>query len=125
VGLGWALFCSYLLIPQFALARPGSSHYGLGATTAAVGLLMVPLAAGQTVAGPLAGLVSRRASPQVALRGRNRRSGHHDPARVLSGDQYRPPAVPAFTLAFLMAAGFCVAGAALIIAFGRNGRKAR
>jgi hypothetical protein len=35
------------------------------------------------------------------------------------------PRFPAFTLAFLIAAGFCVAGAALIVAFGRNGRKAR
>lgn len=67
VGLGWALFSSYLLIPQFVLARPGSSHYGLGAATAAVGLLMVPLAAGQTVAGPLGGLVSRRASPRAVF----------------------------------------------------------
>jgi hypothetical protein len=63
VGLGWALFGSYLLVPEFALARPGTSHYGLGAGIAAVGLIMLPLAIGQTVAGPLAGAVSRRVSP--------------------------------------------------------------
>jgi MFS family permease len=65
IGLGWALFSSYLLIPQFALARPAAAHYGLGATTVAVGLIMVPLAAGQTVAGPLAGLISRRTGPRL------------------------------------------------------------
>jgi MFS family permease len=67
VGLGWALFGSYLLVPEFALAQPGTAHYGLGASTAAVGLIMLPLALGQTVAGPLAGAVSRRVSPRVVF----------------------------------------------------------
>jgi MFS family permease len=192
VGLGWALFCSYLLIPQFALARPGSSHYGLGATTAAVGLLMVPLAAGQTVAGPLAGLVSRRASPQVVFAaglllvaaaagwlsvirgglpsfvaalvlfglgaGAALQSSSSVATQGVSQDVAAAssalnstirrfaggtggqvstillasypvinagrPRFPAFTLAFLIAAGLCLAGAALIIAFGRTSRKA-
>jgi hypothetical protein len=192
VGLGWVLFCGHLLIPQFALARPGSSHCGLGATTTAVGLLMVPLAAGQTVAGPLAGLVSRRASPQVvfaaglllvaatagwlsvirgglpsfvaalvlfglgagaalqsssvatqgvsqdvaaassALNSTIRRFAGGTGGQVTTILLASYPVIntgrprfPAFTLAFLIAAGFCVAGAALIIAFGRNDRKAR
>ena len=64
VGRGWALFGTYLLVPEFALTRTGSGHYGLGVTTAAVGLLMVPLAVGQAAAGPLAGLVSRRTGPR-------------------------------------------------------------
>jgi MFS family permease len=67
IGLGWALFGSYLLVPQFALARPASAHYGLGLTTAMVGLVMLPLAAGQTVAGPLAGLASRRLGPRTVF----------------------------------------------------------
>ncbi len=67
VGLGWALFGSYLLVPEFALAQPGSSHYGLGASTAAVGLIMLPLAIAQTVAAPLAGAVSRRVNPRAVF----------------------------------------------------------
>lgn len=69
IGLGWALFSSYLLVPRFALAQPGSSHYGLGATTAEVGLIMVPLAVGQAAAAPLAGVVSRRAGPRAVFAG--------------------------------------------------------
>lgn len=67
IGLGWALFGSYLLVPRFAQASPRTLHYGLGATTAAVGLIMLPLAAGQTAAGPLAGLASRRTSPRAVF----------------------------------------------------------
>lgn len=58
IGLGWALFGSYLLIPQFA--RTGSSTgYGLATDSAAIGLLLLPLAVAQTVSGPLAGLFTR------------------------------------------------------------------
>ena len=67
IGLGWALFGSYLLVPTFAQADAGAAHYGLNATTAEVGLIMLPLAAGQTVAGPLAGRLSRRTSPRATF----------------------------------------------------------
>lgn len=60
IGLGWGLFSSYLLVPRFVLAQPAHAGYGLGADTAAVGLIMLPLAAGQTVAGPVAGWIARR-----------------------------------------------------------------
>jgi MFS family permease len=60
IGLGWALFGAYLLVPQFARADPGRAHYGLGATPAAIGAILLPLAVAQTFAGPLAGLISRR-----------------------------------------------------------------
>lgn len=69
IGLGWTLFGSYLLIPRFSLAQPDSAHYGLGATTAQVGLIMLPLAVGQTAAGPLAGLASRRVGPRAVFAG--------------------------------------------------------
>ncbi|MBO0833829.1 MAG: hypothetical protein J2P29_17850, partial [Actinobacteria bacterium] len=69
IGLGWALFGSYLLVPRFALASPGSSHYGLGASTAQIGLLMLPLAFGQAAAGPLAGRISRRLGPRAVAAG--------------------------------------------------------
>ncbi|MFI6073942.1 hypothetical protein ACIA5C_20445 [Actinoplanes sp. NPDC051343] len=60
VGLGWALFGSYLLVPQMIRADPGTTGYGLSASTATIGLLLVPLAVGQTAASPLAGLLERR-----------------------------------------------------------------
>lgn len=69
IGLGWALFASYLLVPRFALISPGSSHFGLGASTAQVGLIMLPLAVAQTAAGPLAGRLSRRLGPRAVFGG--------------------------------------------------------
>ena len=57
VGLGWALFGSFLLIPEFSRA-PASSGYGLAAGSFAVGLILLPLAVGQTVCGPLSGVLS-------------------------------------------------------------------
>lgn len=60
VGLGWALFGSYLLIPRFAETPPGRAGFGLGAGAAVVGLVLLPLAVGQTVAGSGAGRLSAR-----------------------------------------------------------------
>jgi predicted MFS family arabinose efflux permease len=60
VGLGWALFGSYLLVPQMIRADPGTAGYGLSASAAEIGLLLVPLAVGQTLAAPAAGLLERR-----------------------------------------------------------------
>lgn len=67
IALGWALFSSYLLVPRFAVTRPATSHYGLGATTAQVGFILLPLAAGQLVAGPLAGLAGRHFGPRAVF----------------------------------------------------------
>ncbi len=65
VGLGWALFSTFLLVPEFARADPSSAGYGLAAGPALVGLALVPVAAGQTtavaVAAWLAGRVKARA----------------------------------------------------------------
>lgn len=58
IGLGWALFGSYLLIPQFARSD-GSAGYGLSADTVTVGLILLPLAVGQTIGGPVAGLLPK------------------------------------------------------------------
>lgn len=67
IGLGWGLFSSYLLVPQFALAQPAHAGYGLGASTAAAGLVMLPLAAGQTVSAPLAGCAARHLPPRAVF----------------------------------------------------------
>ena len=59
VGLGWTLFGSMLLVPEFTRAVPAQDGYGLGAQSAAVGLLMLPMAVGQTVSGPASGVLGR------------------------------------------------------------------
>ena len=56
IGLGWALFSSYLLIPKFA--RAADNGYGLNLQSAAIGLLMLVLAIGQTTMSSVAGLVN-------------------------------------------------------------------
>jgi len=57
--VGFALFSSFLLIPQFAQA-PVSSGYGFGYSVTKAGLLLVPAAICQLVAGPLAGALGAR-----------------------------------------------------------------
>lgn len=67
IVLGWTLFGSYLLIPQFARAEPGHAGYGLAENSAAIGLLLLPLAVAQAVASPLAGIVGRRVPSRVVF----------------------------------------------------------
>jgi EmrB/QacA subfamily drug resistance transporter len=57
--VGLAMFSGFLLIPQIAQA-PASTGYGLGASVTVAGLLLAPSAAGQLVAGPLAGRLGVR-----------------------------------------------------------------
>jgi len=52
--IGFAMFSSFLLIPQFAQA-PESTGYGFGASVTEAGLLLFPAAVAQLIAGPLAG----------------------------------------------------------------------
>jgi EmrB/QacA subfamily drug resistance transporter len=64
--VGFAMFSSFLLIPQFAQA-PESSGYGFGDTVSQAGLLLVPAAAFQLVAGPLAGGLGARIGFRTTL----------------------------------------------------------
>lgn len=57
IGLGWALFSSYLLVPTFARS---SGSYGLGLGGAGVGLLLLPLAIAQLLAAPASVVLTRR-----------------------------------------------------------------
>jgi MFS family permease len=63
MGLGWALFSSFLLVPELAETSP-QHGFGLAASVTGVGLIMLPLAVGQTVlattGGWLAGRVGAR-----------------------------------------------------------------
>ena len=66
--VGFAMFSSFLLIPQFAQA-PESSGYGFGDTVSQAGLLLVPAAIFQLVAGPLAGGLGARIGFRTTLAG--------------------------------------------------------
>jgi EmrB/QacA subfamily drug resistance transporter len=57
--VGFAMFSSFLLIPQFAQA-PESTGYGFGDTVTQAGFLLVPAALAQLLAGPLAGWLGAR-----------------------------------------------------------------
>ena len=52
--IGFAMFSSFLLIPQFA-QTPEATGYGFGASVTGAGLLLFPAAIAQLIAGPLAG----------------------------------------------------------------------
>ena len=52
--VGFAMFSSFLLIPQFAQA-PESTGYGFGFSITQAGLILTPAAVAQLLAGPLAG----------------------------------------------------------------------
>jgi MFS family permease len=60
------MFSSFLLIPQFAQA-PTSSGYGFGYSVTKAGLLLVPAAICQLVAGPLAGTLGARIGFRTTL----------------------------------------------------------
>jgi MFS family permease len=64
--VGFAMFSSFLLIPQFAQA-PTSTGYGFGYSVSQAGILLVPAAICQLVAGPLAGGLGARIGFRTTL----------------------------------------------------------
>lgn len=66
VLLGFALFSSFLLIPQFA-QTPTASGYGFGASITQAGLLLVPSSLAILVVGPLAGALGPRLGFRTVL----------------------------------------------------------
>ncbi len=60
IGLGWALFGSYLLIPDLVQADPARSGYGLAAGSLLTGVLLSPLAVGQTLLSGLGPRLQQR-----------------------------------------------------------------
>jgi EmrB/QacA subfamily drug resistance transporter len=64
--VGFAMFSSFLLIPQFAQA-PESTGYGFGDSVTQAGLLLVPAALFQLVAGPLGGGLGARIGFRTTL----------------------------------------------------------
>jgi EmrB/QacA subfamily drug resistance transporter len=65
--IGFAMFCSFLLVPQFAQAPEAIGGYGFSASVTEAGLLMMPSALVMLVAGPAAGALSARLGPRVPL----------------------------------------------------------
>jgi len=57
--VGFAMFSSFLLIPQFA-QTPSAAGYGFGASATGAGLILLPSALVMLAAGPLAGAVGSR-----------------------------------------------------------------
>jgi EmrB/QacA subfamily drug resistance transporter len=64
--VGFAMFASFLLIPQFA-QTPDGTGYGFGFSATESGLLLLPTALTQLVAGPLAGRIGSRIGFRATL----------------------------------------------------------
>jgi EmrB/QacA subfamily drug resistance transporter len=64
--IGFGMFGSFILIPQFVQAPPGAG-YGFGADVTAAGLFMLPSSLVMLFAGPLAGNLSNRVGAKVPL----------------------------------------------------------
>jgi EmrB/QacA subfamily drug resistance transporter len=56
---GFAMFGSFVLVPQF-VSTPQTAGYGFGASSTVAGLYLVPASAMMLVAGPVAGILGRR-----------------------------------------------------------------
>jgi EmrB/QacA subfamily drug resistance transporter len=56
---GFAMFGSFVLVPQF-VSTPETSGYGFGASPTLAGLYLVPASATMLFAGPVAGVLGRR-----------------------------------------------------------------
>ena len=64
--IGFGMFGSFILIPQFVQA-PESTSYGFGVGVTGAGLFMLPSAAIMLVAGPLAGALGTRTGSKLPL----------------------------------------------------------
>jgi EmrB/QacA subfamily drug resistance transporter len=64
--VGFAMFGSFLMIPQFA-QTPDGAGYGFGYSATAAGLLIAPTALAQLIAGPVAGRIGSRIGFRLTL----------------------------------------------------------
>jgi MFS family permease len=64
--VGFAMFSSFLLIPEFA-QTPVAAGYGFGMSVTASGFLMAPAAAAQLLAGPITGPLAARVGLRLLL----------------------------------------------------------
>jgi EmrB/QacA subfamily drug resistance transporter len=66
VLLGFGMFGSFILVPQF-VQMPESTGYGFGASVTEAGLFMLPSTAAMLVAGPLSGVLANKVGARVPL----------------------------------------------------------
>ncbi|MCB0874895.1 MAG: MFS transporter [Solirubrobacterales bacterium] len=64
--IGFGMFGSYILVPQFVQV-PASTGYGFGASVTTAGLFMLPSALVMLVAGPISGLMGTRYGSKLPL----------------------------------------------------------
>jgi MFS family permease len=64
--LGFGMFASFILVPQF-VELPTSTGFGFGASVTEAGLYMVPATLGMLLAGPFAGRLSATVGSKVPL----------------------------------------------------------
>jgi EmrB/QacA subfamily drug resistance transporter len=66
LAIGFAMFGSYILIPQLVQA-PESTHYGFGASVVASGVFLLPSALVMLIAGPLSGRLGARHGSKLPM----------------------------------------------------------
>jgi EmrB/QacA subfamily drug resistance transporter len=64
--LGFGIFASFVLVPEF-VELPSSSGFGFGASVTQAGLFLVPATAGMLIAGPISGRLSSTVGSRVPL----------------------------------------------------------
>jgi EmrB/QacA subfamily drug resistance transporter len=64
--IGFGMFGSYILVPQFVQV-PASTGYGFGASVTTAGLFMLPSALVMLVAGPISGVLGTRYGSKLPL----------------------------------------------------------
>ena len=64
--IGFGMFGSYILVPQFVQV-PASTGYGFGASVTTAGLFMLPSALVMLVAGPISGMMGTRYGSKLPL----------------------------------------------------------
>jgi EmrB/QacA subfamily drug resistance transporter len=89
---GFAMFGSFVLVPQF-VSTPEASGYGFGASATVAGLYLLPSSIVMLFAGPLAGLLGRRFGSKwplalgmglVAVAGLGLAALHDQPSHVIA-----------------------------------------
>jgi EmrB/QacA subfamily drug resistance transporter len=65
--VGFGMFGSFILIPQFVQAVPAEAGYGFGVTVTGAALFLLPSAALTLIGGPISGALGTRFGPRVPL----------------------------------------------------------
>src|SRR5205823_4660478 len=115
--IGFGMFASFVLIPQF-VEMPKSTGYGFGASVTEAGIFLLPATVGMLLAGPVAGRMSVTVGSRVplALGGQIRAS-----SRTASGVAGALPTPGAFVDAFWLSAAMLLLGFAAALLVPKRG----